>query len=73
MQLAETQSYCAAERERDCYCAAERGSGRQREREGEGVKMRMRTKSVSSTALGSAGIRYFYSVCFIRLFGPTGL
>ncbi|CAB1324141.1 unnamed protein product [Coregonus sp. 'balchen'] len=45
-----------------------------RESEGEAlVKVRMRMKTVSSTALGSTGIRYFYSVCFIRLFGPTGL
>lgn len=33
----------------------------------------MRTETVSVAALGSAGFRYLYSVCFFRLFGPTGL
>ena len=36
-------------------------------------EVRMRTETVSATALGSTGFRYFYSVCFFRLFGPTGL
>lgn len=37
------------------------------------VGVRMRTETVSAAALGSAGFRYLYSVCFFRLFGPTGL
>ena len=37
------------------------------------ARMRMKTKTVSFTTLSSTGFRYFYSVCFIRLFGPSGL
>lgn len=37
------------------------------------VGVSMRTETVSAAALGSAGFRYLYSVCFFRLFGPTGL
>ncbi|MEQ2244664.1 hypothetical protein ILYODFUR_019597, partial [Ilyodon furcidens] len=33
----------------------------------------MRTETVSVAALGTAGFRYLYSVCFFRLFGPSGL
>lgn len=33
----------------------------------------MRAETVSVAALGSAGFRYLYSVCFFRLFGPSGL
>lgn len=33
----------------------------------------MRIESVSPAALGTAGVRFLYSVCFFKLFGPTGL
>lgn len=51
----------------------------EREAKGEGGERReivgvsMRTETVSAAALGSTGFRYLYSVCFIRLFGPSGL
>lgn len=37
------------------------------------VGSRMRIETVSPAALGTAGFRYLYSVCFFKLFGPTGL
>lgn len=37
------------------------------------VGSRMRIETVSPAALGIAGFRYLYSVCFFKLFGPTGL
>lgn len=40
---------------------------------GAAVGSRMRIETVSPAALGSAGFRYLYSVCFFKLFGPTGL
>ncbi|XP_026051035.1 protein furry homolog-like, partial [Carassius auratus] len=33
----------------------------------------MKMKAVSSTTFSSTGLRFFYSVCFIKLFGLTGL
>ena len=50
----------------------ERETHRAKERE-RLFEVRMRAETVSATALGSTGFRYLYSVCFFRLFGPTGL
>lgn len=51
-------------------------SGAGIERRAEAVceeRRRMKTKLVSLMPLNNAGFKYFYSVCFIKIFGPVGL
>ena len=53
-------------------CRKSERKGKKKKREAV-VWSRMRIETVSPAALGTAGFRYLYSVCFFKLFGPTGL